>query len=487
MNGPVIGHDLKRIFRALLAEDVVWTGGVQHDTRIGAFILNALERSRELSDIRGRTLNMTDPAQVIPSIWEALKDQILQFEQQPSLQKVAHDLDFPMIKLLAIVEHRGILMDSRMLTDMAARFAGRIKEFEQKIYELAGEEFNIGSPAQLGTILFEKLGLPTAGVKKGKTGYSTGAAELDKLRNLHPLPDLVTQYREYTKLKSTYLDALPKFADKNGKVHTTYDLDVAATGRLSSRDPNLQNIPTRTDIGHAIRSAFVPAPGNVFVSADYSQFELRLMAVMADDKKMIQEFNEDIDIHTATAAEVAGIPLEQVTKELRSRAKTVNFGIMYGMSPHGLSVATGMTFSEAKDFITKYFELRAPVRNYIEKIINQGMNDGYVQTIFGRRRPTPDLKSSNFAVREAAKRAAQNMPIQGTEADLMKIAMLHVEDALGDLGKQLLQVHDSILVECPKDNAEQVAAILKTTMEAVHKLPVALKVDVKIGDNWGEL
>lgn len=487
MNGPVIGHDLKGIFRSLLAEGVEWTGGVQHDTRIGAFILNALERSRELSDLRGRTLDMADPTQVVPSIWEAQKDQLLQLEQQPSLHTVARDLDFPMIKLLATIEHRGILMDSKMLTDMSVKFAERIAEFEHKIYELAGQEFNIGSPAQLGTILFEKLALPTAGVKKGKTGYSTGAAELEKLRALHPLPDLVTQYREYTKLKSTYLDALPKFADKDGKVHTTYDLDVAATGRLSSRDPNLQNIPTRTDIGHAIRSAFVPAEGNVFVSADYSQFELRLMAVMADDKKMIQEFNEDVDIHVATAAEVAGIPLGEVTKELRSRAKTVNFGIMYGMSPHGLSVATGMTFGEAKDFITKYFELRAPVKAYIERVIEQGMADGYVQTIFGRRRPTPDLKSSNFAVREAAKRAAQNMPIQGTEADLMKIAMLHVEDALGDLGKQLLQVHDSILVECPKENADRVAEILKTTMEAVHKLPVILKVDVKVGSSWGEL
>ena len=487
MNGPVIGHDLKHMFRALLAEGVEWTGDVEHDTRIGAFILNALERSRELSDIRGRTLDMADAAQVMPSIWEAHKDQVLQFEQQPKLLSVAKDLDFPMIKLLATIEHRGIRMNSDMLNEMSARFGERIKEFEQKIYELAGQEFNIGSPAQLGTILFEKLGLPTAGVKKGKTGYSTGAAELEKLRLLHPLPALVTQYREYTKLKSTYLDALPKFADKEGKLHTTYDLDVAATGRLSSRDPNLQNIPTRTDIGHAIRSAFVPAEGNVFVSADYSQFELRLMAVMADDKQMIKEFNEDIDIHVATAAEVAGIPMEEVTKELRSRAKTVNFGIMYGMSPHGLSIATGMTFSEAKDFITKYFELRAPVKKYIDQIITQGMADGYVETIFGRRRPTPDLKSSNFAVREAAKRAAQNMPIQGTEADLMKLAMLHVEDALGDLGKQLLQVHDSILVECPHENAEKVADILKTTMEAVHKLPVQLKVDVKVGNSWGDL
>jgi DNA polymerase-1 len=487
MNGPVIGHDLKKLFRSLLAEGVEWTGEVKHDTRIGAFILNALERSRELSDIRGRTLDMNDATQVVPSVWEAYKDQVLQFEQQPKLASVANDLDFPMIKLLATIEHRGIRMNSQMLTEMSVKFAERIKEFEQKIYELAGEEFNIGSPAQLGRILFEKLELPTAGVKKGKTGYSTGAAELEKLRALHPLPDLVTQYREYTKLKSTYLDALPKFADKEGKVHTTYDLDVAATGRLSSRDPNLQNIPTRTDIGHAIRSAFVPAEGNVFVSADYSQFELRLMAVMANDTQMIKEFNEDVDIHVATAAEVAGIPREEVTKELRSRAKTVNFGIMYGMSPHGLSIATGMTFAEAKDFITKYFELRAPVKKYIEEIITQGMADGYVETIFGRRRPTPDLKSSNFAVREGAKRAAQNMPIQGTEADLMKLAMLHVEEAVGDLGKQLLQVHDSILVECPAENADKVAEILKTTMEGVHKLPVQLKVDVKVGLSWGEL
>jgi len=487
MNGPVIGHDLKHLFRSLLAEGVQWTGEVKHDTRIGAFILNALERSRELSDIRGRTLDMNDATHVVPSIWEAYKDQVLQFEQQPKLQSVATDLDFPMIKLLATIEHRGIRMNSQMLTEMSVKFAERIKEFEQKIYELAGQEFNIGSPAQLGNILFEVLGLPTAGVKKGKTGYSTGAAELEKLRALHPLPDLVTQYREYTKLKSTYLDALPKFADKEGKVHTTYDLDVAATGRLSSRDPNLQNIPTRTDIGHAIRSAFVPAPGNVFVSADYSQFELRLMAVMANDRQMIKEFNEDVDIHVATAAEVAGIPREEVTKELRSRAKTVNFGIMYGMSPHGLSIATGMNFTEAKDFITKYFELRAPVKKYIEHIITQGMADGYVETIFGRRRPTPDLKSSNFAVREGAKRAAQNMPIQGTEADLMKLAMLHVEKKLGDLGEQLLQVHDSILVECPAENADKVAEILKTTMESVHKLPVVLKVDVKVGESWGEI
>jgi DNA polymerase-1 len=331
------------------------------------------------------------------------------------------------------------------------------------------------------------LQLPTANVKRGKTGYSTGAPELAKLRGLHPIVDLITQYREYTKLKSTYIDALPRLVDVHGRLHTTFALDVAATGRLSSHDPNLQNIPTRTDLGNAIRTAFVPAKGNVFVSADYSQFELRLAASMAGDQEMIDEFNKGTDIHTATAAQVYGVPLADVTKEMRRRAKAVNFGILYGMSPHGLSAATGMNFVEAKQFIDKYFELRTPIREYIDKTLHQALNDGYVETIFGRRRPTPDIKSSNFAVREAAKRAAMNMPIQGTEADLMKLAMLKVETDLGDLGQQILQVHDSILVECPAKNAEKVATILKETMENIYTLPVKIAVDTTTGRNWGEL
>lgn len=486
-NGPVIGHNLKLTLRALLAEGTGWPGDVAHDTHVAAFILNSLERLRDLSDLRGMTLDMADPQQVLPSIWEAYKDQKVQFDQLPTLLKVAQTMDFPAIKLLALIEHRGITLDSEFLNDMSVKFAERIAEFESKIHELAGQEFNISSPTQLATILFEKLALPTQGVKKGKTGYSTGAAELDKLRGLSPIIDLITQYREYTKLKSTYIDALPKLVDAGGKLHTTFNLDGAATGRLSSTNPNLQNIPTRSEIGQAIRRAFVPAHGNVFVSADYSQFELRLAAVMADDKDLIESFNKDEDIHARTAAEVYGVKLEEVTKAQRSRAKTVNFGVLYGMSPHGLSVATGMTFQEAKEFIAKYFELRAPIRNYMEKVIKRAMIDGYVETIFGRRRPTPDLKSSNFAVREAAKRAAINMPIQGTEADLMKLAMINVEKALDGLGQQILQVHDSILVETTQANAEKVSALLKETMESVHKLPVKLKVDVKIGQNWGEL
>lgn len=487
MNGPVIGHDLKSIFRSLLAERVDWQGSVLHDTRVAAFILNSLERSRELSDVRGMTIDMADPAQVTSSIWEAYKDQRLEFEQAPELLKVARELDFPMIQLLARIEHRGIHLDSVYLGEMGEKFEVRIHEFEQKIYELAGQEFNIGSPSQLATVLFDTLGLPTVGIKKGKTGYSTGATELDKLRGLHPIVDLTTTYREYTKLKSTYIDPLPKLVDAEGKLHTTFALDVAATGRLSSNNPNLQNIPTRTEIGQAIRSAFVPAKGNVFVSADYSQFELRLAAVLAEDKDLLESFNKDEDIHTKTAAQIYGIPPEQVTKAQRRDAKVVNFGILYGMSPHGLSAATGMSFAEAKEFIAKYFELRGPVRVYMDLTVEKALKLGYVETIFGRRRPTPDLKSSNFMVREAARRAAINMPIQGTEADLMKLAMLEVEKKLDGFGQQLLQVHDSILVECPAANAEEVAGVLKEAMEQIYTLPVALKVDVTTGKNWGEL
>ncbi len=486
--GPVVGHDLKSTFRTLLAHGVEWPGTIGHDTRIGAFMINSLERSRELGDLMGQTIDTDDGGQVIGSIWRLYADQKLQLDELPELAKLARDVEFPTIYLLAKIEHRGILLDSDYLAKMSGEFEQKIGILERNIYAHAGHEFNIGSPSQLAAVLFSDLGLPTQGVKKGKTGYSTGANELAKLRALHPIVDLITQYREYTKLKSTYIDALPKLVDAEGRLHTTFALDVAATGRLSSHDPNLQNIPTRTDLGQAIRIAFIPAPGNVFISADYSQFELRLAAVMANDQALVEDFNNDVDIHTKTASEVYGVPVEDVDKNMRRHAKVVNFGILYGMSPHGLSVATGMTPAEAKMFIDRYFQLRKPVREYIDSTVRNALADGYVETLFGRRRPTPDLKSSNFVVREAANRVAANMPIQGTEADLMKMAMLEVEDKIDGLGEQLLQIHDSILVETPKANAEKVAKILKDTMEQVHpRLTVKLKVDVKTGANWGEI
>jgi DNA polymerase-1 len=485
--GPLVGHDLKSVFRALLAYGIDQSGQVGHDTRIGAFMLNSLERSHELSDLVGQTIPPDDPGKVIAATWHLYTQQKEQFQQLPKLHKLALEVEFPTIYLLACVEHRGILLDSGYLHTMSHEFEKKIGILERNIYAHAGQEFNIASPSQLATILYDKLQLPKQGIKKGKTGYSTGVSELNKLRHLHPIINLITEYREYTKLKSTYIDALPKLVDAHGRLHTTYTLDVAATGRLSSVNPNLQNIPTRTELGQAIRTAFVPAPGNVFVSADYSQFELRLVAVMAKDQLLIDDFNRDIDIHTATAAQVYGIPLDQVDKDMRRHAKTVNFGVLYGMSPHGLSIATGMSLVDAKVFIDKYFELRKPVREYIDRTLAEGLQNGYVETIFGRRRPTPDLKSSNYIVREAAKRAAANMPIQGTEADLMKMAMLEVEKKLGTQGEQILQIHDSIMVECPEANAEKVATLLKDTMEHIYKLPVKLKVDVKTGRNWGEL
>ncbi len=487
-NGPLVGHDLKSAFRVLLARGVEWPGPVQHDTRIGAFMLNSLERSRSLGDLLGRSLDEDDGGQVMSAIWQLYEDQKVQFEQLPELSALARKVEFPSIYLLAKVEHRGILLDRDYLSKMSLEFAQKISVLERNIYAHASKEFNISSPTQLATILFGELQLPAHGVKKGKTGYSTAANELAKLRQLHPIIDLISEYREYTKLKSTYIDALPKLVDKEGKLHTTFALDVAPTGRLSSHDPNLQNIPTRTDLGQAIRHAFVPAKGKVFVSADYSQFELRLAAILSGDQELIEDFNDDVDIHTKTAAEVYGVPLEKVDKSMRRDAKVVNFGILYGMSPHGLSVATGMTPAEARVFIDKYFALRQPVRAYIDRTVERGLEDGYVQTLFGRRRPTPDLKSSNFMVREGAKRAAANMPIQGTEADLMKMAMLEVEKRLDGLGEQLLQIHDSILVETSKKDAEKVAAVLKETMENIYPdLKIKLKVDVKTGSSWGEL
>jgi len=484
---PVIGHDLKALYGALFAHDITPPTHIEHDTRIGAFLLNSLQRALSLEDLLEQPIPTDDPGKTIAAIWHLYRQQADELRKLPKLNELAQTIEFPTIYLLAKIEHSGIMLDVPYLAKMSATFAKKIAGLEQEIYAHAKETFNISSPAQLGTILYEQLALPTSGVKKGKTGYSTGATELDKLRHLHPIIDLITQYREYTKLKSTYIDALPKLVDEHSKLHTDFRLDVAATGRLSSNNPNLQNIPTRTDIGQAIRTAFVPAPGNVFVSADYSQFELRLAAAMAGDQNMIDEFNRDLDIHTATAAKLYNVPLDQVDKNMRRHAKTVNFAVLYGMSPYGLSVATGMTIEAAKVFIDKYFEVRKPVRAYIDHTLQQALANGYVETMFGRRRPTPDLTSSNFAVREAAKRAAMNMPIQGTEADLMKIAMLKVETALDGLGEQLLQIHDSILVETPAANAEQVAQILKTTMESVYELPVRLKVDVSIGNNWGEL
>ena len=336
--------------------------------------------------------------------------------------------------------------------------------------------------------MFDTLQLPTKGIKKTQRAYSTGAKELDKLRELHPIIPKIERYREINKLLTTYVTPLPALADKNDRIHTTYTQDVTATGRLSSVNPNLQNIPVRSDDGKRIRNCFVAEKGRTFVSADYAQFELRLAAALSGDQALIDDFNAGLDIHTKTAADAFHIPMEEVTKAQRRAAKVINFGVLYGMSPKGLSDAAGMTFYEAKKFIERYFELRAPMRRYLDQTLENGRKNGYVETLFGRRRPCPDLAAPNYLVRAAAERAAANMPIQGTEADLMKKAMLAVDKALPDGAKIILQIHDSLIIECFDQQVEEVSKILIEKMEGVApELPVKLAVDAKIGKDWGEL
>jgi DNA polymerase I len=483
----VVAYDVKQFYHDLATHGITNVHfDVIHDVRQAAFLIDPLRRERSLDALIGGQLETE--IEKIAALWQIYDWQLEAFIELPRVAEIAHRFDFPLIYTLFLIEHRGIKIDKKLLAKMSKELGDEHKKLEQEMYTMVGYEFNIGSPSQLSEVLFTKLQLPTAGVKKGKTGFSTGQKELDKLRGQHPIIELIERTRELAKLKNTYVDTLPIVADEHDRIHTTFNQDVAATGRLSSTDPNLQNIPVRTDLGRRIREAFIPEKGKVLVGADYSQFELRLAAVLANDEELISDFNGDIDIHTKTAAEANGIPMDQVTKAQRRDAKVINFGVLYGMSPHGLSVATGMSLIDAKKYIDHYFELRAPIRKYIDATLEKAQTEGYVETYHGRRRPTPDVSSSNFMVREAARRQAANMPIQGTEADLMKLAMLKIDEKLGNLGEQILQIHDSVLVETSKENAEKVAHILREVMESIAPdLPVKLKVDVGIGKNWGEL
>lgn len=482
----VISYDSKLLYHALADHGVKVRFGELHDIHQAAFLIDPLRRDRSLEALLGGDVAST--ADYVAGLWQVYRWQCDAFEHTPSIARVARTLDFPLTYHLFTMERAGIKIDKPFFATMAKELGDEHARLEQEMYTMAGYEFNIGSPSQLSEVLFTKLQLPTAGIKKGKTGYSTGQKELDKLRGQHPIIELIEKTRELAKLKNTYVDTLPEVADEHDRVHTTFNQDVAATGRLSSTAPNLQNIPVRTDLGRRVRQGFIPEGDKVFVSADYSQFELRLAAVLASDEELINDFNGDVDIHTKTASDVYGVPMDEVTKAQRRDAKVINFGVLYGMGPHALAQNTGMSFNDAKNFIAKYFELRAPIRKFIDDTLEKARVEGYVETYFGRRRPTPDVNSSNFMVREAAKRAAANMPIQGTEADLMKMAMIEVDKKFGDQGTQILQIHDSILVECPAENAEKVSEILKTTMENIYPdLGINLRVDVSVGKNWGEL
>ena len=414
-----------------------------------------------------------------------------EFEKFPALYNIFVQFDLPLIPVLYKMENYGMLIDREYFARLKNEFEKEVGKLEREVWDYAGEQFNINSPAQLAEVLFVRLALPTKGIKKTARGYSTGVKELDKLEGEHGIIGAVKRYREAAKLLSTYIAPLPELADREGRIHTTFNQNVTATGRLSSTNPNLQNIPVRTEVGKRIRTGFVAPKGKVLVSADYSQFELRLAAALAGDKGLIDDFNKDVDIHTKTAAETFGVEMEDVTKEQRRAAKVINFGILYGMSIRGLSQAADMSFAEAKEFIENYFEIRKPIKAYLERVLEKARKEGYVETLFGRRRPTPDVLSSNFVVRTGAERAAQNMPIQGTEADLMKKAMIQVDKALSEGfpgAKMVMQVHDSLIVECDKGMEGEVGEILKREMEGVApELAVKLAVEVTCGGNWGEL
>lgn len=486
--GIVIAADVKQLYHTLDNHGVAVRFHEVWDVGQAAFLIDSLKRDRSLNALSGDFSDDNSAPYQLARLHKIYREQKVYMSNNSQIARVAYEFDFPVIWALFQMEKRGMKLDDTLLKQMGDELAAEVGELEQQMYSMAGYEFNASSPAQLSEVLFTKLQLPTAGIKKGKTGYSTGQKELDKLRGQHPIIELIERYRELTKLISTYIEALPKLMATDGRIHTTFNQDVTSTGRLSSTNPNLQNIPVRTELGRKIRQAFVPSDGKVFVGADYSQFELRLAAVLAGDEKLIEDFNSDVDIHAKTAAETYGISIEEVSKSQRRAAKVINFGVLYGMSPHGLAAATGMSFTEAKKFIDHYFEVRKPIRQYLDKILTQAREQGFVETYFGRRRPTPDVKSSNFMVRSSAERAAMNMPIQGTEADLMKLAMIRLEDKLSGLADAILQVHDSILVECRPEDVQKVSEIMKAEMEGVcPELPIKLKVDVGTGANWGEV
>ena len=455
-------------------------GAKFYDLGQGKFLLNPLERKTE-----EQASLFTDDLEEMKAEYNR---QRREYAKSPKLYKVLTELDFPLVPVLYKIEERGMKIDRGYFEKLRKEYEGYVGRLATEVYMLAGTEFNLNSPMQLSEVLFTKLMLPTKGIKKTSRGYSTGVKELEKLKPLHPMIPKLMEYREASKLLSTYILPLPQLADSDGRVHTTFTQNVTATGRLSSMSPNLQNIPTRTEEGRKIREGFVADSGKVLVSADYAQFELRLAAAMSEDEALIRDFNAGVDIHTKTAAEVYKIPMEEVTKDQRRLAKVVNFGIIYGMSAKGLADATGMSFYEAQEFERQYFELRKPIADKLKLYLEQAREKGYVETLFGRRRPTPDVKSANFMVRAGAERAAQNMPIQGTEADLMKLAMIRLDSRLPAGAEMIMQVHDSIMVECEPGLVTEVKKIMKEVMEGVcPELPVRLVVDVKDGQRWSEV
>ena len=504
-----VTHDCKPLMGRLLEEGLGLEGFV-FDTAIGAYLLSPTDGSYELDKLAVSYFNvevpkaklyqapdafapMADLSQPLgawmshTALVEALYAEQRQKLAELDLERACYEIDLPLCAVLARMERAGFLVDGKALARFGEMLKQGIDQEEQIIYTLAGGRFNILSPKQLGHILFDRLGLPP--VKKTKTGYSTSAEVLEKLAPHHEIVAHILEYRQLTKLNSTYVEGLGKVIAPDGRVHTCFQNTVTATGRLSSTEPNLQNIPVRTPLGAEMRTMFVAPAGKLLVDADYSQIELRLLAHISGDQALIAAFREGADIHTATAAQVFGVAQDQVTPDMRRAAKAVNFGIVYGISPFSLSQDIHVTVAQAKEYMDKYFAHYAGVRAYMDRVVEQGRADGYVSTLYGRRRWLPELKSSNFNTRSFGERVALNMPIQGTAADIIKLAMLRVDAALSRAGlaaRLVLQVHDELIVECPEEEAEQVKELLKTEMESVAQLSVPLIADAKAGRTWAE-
>ena len=478
-----VGHNIKDLMRALLDEGLP-TDGFVFDTALAAYLLDATAGSYDLPRLAQTYLGEELPD--VQSIW-ALQPVLHEKMAAQAMLPLYTDIELPLCPVLARMEQAGFLVDRKALYDFGESLTSSIEQLQQSIWALAGEPFNIQSPKQLGNVLFERLMLPAG--KKTKTGWSTNAAVLDKLRGKHPIVEQILDYRTLTKLKSTYADGLLKEISADGRIHTNFQMTVTATGRLSSTEPNLQNIPVRRELGAQIRKMFVASPGRVLVDADYSQIELRLLAHIANDETMIAAFRSGEDIHAVTASQVFGVPLAEVTPLQRSHAKAVNFGIVYGISEFSLSEDIGVTRKEARQYIDNYLAHYAGVRSYMHEIVEQAKRDGYVTTLFGRRRELPELKSSNFSIRSFGERVALNTPIQGTAADIIKLAMIRVDAALRRQklkARLVLQVHDELIVECPVKEAEQVKKIVTAEMENVVQLKVPLLAEAKSGASWYE-
>ena len=503
-----VSHNVKDLMRTLL-ENGLPTEGFLFDTALAAYLLDATAGSYDLGrlfvtyfnqelpkpvylekdafsllgDTAAAQASLDSHAAAVEALYEALAPKL----REKNLWDLFQTAELPLCAVLADMEIAGCRVDAAALSAFGEALAARTAQLEQEIYDLAGEEFNINSPKQLGVILFDKLGLPHG--KKTKTGWSTNADVLEKLRYEAPIVAKVLEYRQYAKLKSTYADGLLKAMDPDGRVRTSFQMTVTATGRLSSTEPNLQNIPTRTDLGSEIRRMFVPAEGCVLVDADYSQIELRLLAHISADEGMQAAFRSGGDFHAETAAKVFHVAREDVTPEMRRQAKAVNFGIVYGISAFSLSQDIGVTVAEAKAYMDAYFATFPGVRRYMDAVVEQAEQNGFVETIFHRRRDLPELSSSNHNLRAFGQRVALNMPIQGTAADIMKLAMIAVWRRLRKeqpAARLVLQVHDELIVECPEADAQAVAALLEEEMERVVTLSVPLTAEAHWGKNWLE-